>query len=106
MPHRSPGVHGAGRAVTSGRGQHVTRWAETAVAAGSSAPEPDEGEDELLVALLRAARGIAGAERVADALPRIAEGAVAVVPDVRDAGVAVVDRGGVLAGGGHTTETA
>ncbi|WP_433782657.1 ANTAR domain-containing protein [Actinomycetospora sp. CA-101289] len=84
----------------------MTRCAETDVAAWSSAPEDEDEDDGLLVALLRAARGIAGAERVADALPRIAEGAVAVVPDVRDAGVAVLDRTGVLAGAAHTTETA
>ena len=67
--------------------------------------DEDEG-DELLAGLLAAARDIAAAERVADALPRIAHGAVAMVPDVRDAGVAVRARGGLLACGGHTTETA
>ena len=68
--------------------------------------DEDEDEDGLLATLLGSARDIAGSERVADALPRIAEGAVAVVPDVRDAGIAVRTRGGVLACAAHTTETA
>lgn len=70
----------------------------------SSRPEDDE--DEFLLALLASVRDIAGAQRVADALPRIAEGAAAVVPDVRDVGVAVRGRGGMLACAAHTTETA
>ena len=85
----------------------MTRHAENpVVAAWSEAEDEDEGDDGFLTALLASARGIAGAERVADVLPRIAEGAVAMVPDVRDAGIAVRTRGGVLACGGHTTETA
>ncbi|MFC5064888.1 ANTAR domain-containing protein [Actinomycetospora atypica] len=73
-------------------------------APGSSEPE-DEEADVLLAALLTSARRIAGCERVVDALPRIAEGAVAVVPGVRDAGVAIRGRGG-LSCAAHTTETA
>jgi len=85
----------------------VTRHAENPVVAmwSSDAEDQDEDEDELLTALLASARDIAAAERVADALPRIARGAAATVPDVRDAGVAVRTRG-VLACGGHTTDTA
>jgi ANTAR domain-containing protein/GAF domain-containing protein len=79
---------------------------DTMVAAWSSVPEDEDDTDGLLATLLASARGIAGSERVADALPRIAEGAVAVVPDVRDAGVAVRVRGGMLACAAHTTETA
>ncbi|GAA4769020.1 hypothetical protein GCM10023199_57460 [Actinomycetospora chibensis] len=82
----------------------MTRYAENPAAVWSSEAE-DEG-DELLTALLASARGIAGARRVADALPLVAHGAVAMVPDVRDAGVAVRAHRGLLACGGHTTETA
>jgi hypothetical protein len=78
----------------------------TVVAAWSSEPEGEDDTDGLLATLLASARGIAGSERVADALRRIVEGAVAVVPDVRDAGVAVRGRGGMLACAAHTTETA
>jgi hypothetical protein len=85
----------------------VTRHAENPVVTMWSSDVEDEDDgDELLTALLASARDIAAAERVADALPRIAYGAVAIVPDVRDAGVAVRARRGVLACGGHTTETA
>jgi hypothetical protein len=56
--------------------------------------------------LLESARAIAGSERVADALPRIVEGATAVVPGVRDAGVAMRTPGGMLTCAAHTTETA
>ena len=84
----------------------MTMHAENPVVAvwSSGAEDEDEG-DELLTALLASARDIAAAERVADALPRIAQGAAAMVPDVRDAGVALRARG-KLACGGHTTETA
>ena len=81
----------------------VRQMEGTAVA---SSWRSEDDEDEFLVALLASARDIAGAQRVADALPRIAEGAAAVVPDVRDAGVAVRSRGGMLACAAHTTETA
>jgi ANTAR domain-containing protein len=85
----------------------VTRYADNpAVAVWSSEAEDEDEGDELLTALLASARGIAGARRVADALPLVAHGAVAMVPDVRDAGVAVRAHGGLLACGGHTTETA
>ncbi|HSK60571.1 MAG TPA: ANTAR domain-containing protein [Actinomycetospora sp.] len=79
---------------------------ETAGAAWPADRDEEDEEDELLTALLASARGIAGAERIADALPWIAQGAVAVVPDVRDVGVAVRARSGMLACGGHTTATA
>lgn len=83
----------------------MTRYAEdTAVAPWWSDPEDDE--DEILAALLAWARTIAGSERVADSLPRIVEGAAAVVPDIRHAGVAMRTRGGMLACAAHTTETA
>jgi hypothetical protein len=72
------------------------------------APRPsDAGDeaDELSAALLASARRIAGSERLADALPRVAAGAAAVVPGVRDAGVAVRRRD-ELSCAAHTTETA
>jgi hypothetical protein len=68
--------------------------------------EPEEEEDDLVGALLTSARGIAGAERVSDALSRIAAGAVAVVPGVHDVGVAVRNRRGTLTCGAYTTDTA
>jgi hypothetical protein len=61
--------------------------------------------DELSAALLTSVRRIAGSERLADALPRVAAGAAAVVPGVRDAGVAVRRRD-ELSCAAHTTETA
>jgi hypothetical protein len=98
----------------------MTRWAQSAVLSAGAPPadEPgdgpadgtadgaDDGADELLRALLESARGVAGAARVGDALPRITEGAVAVVPGVRDAGIALRGRGGMLVCRAHTTETA
>jgi hypothetical protein len=84
----------------------VTRHTEdAAIAAWSSEDEEKDEEDALLVAFLASAREIAGSERVADALPRIAQGAAAVVPGVRDAGVAVRVRGGLCCAA-HTTDTA
>jgi hypothetical protein len=89
-----------------GRRKPLTRYVEgTAVAPWWSDPE-EEDEDELLAALLATARTIAGSDRLADSLPRIVEGAAAVVPDVRDAGVALRTRGGTLACAAHTTDTA
>jgi hypothetical protein len=83
----------------------MTTWADsTADPAGSCGPDDDH--DALLLALLAAARGVAGAERVQDALPRITEGAAAVVPGIRDAGVALRGRDGMLACRANTTETA
>ncbi|NMO88323.1 ANTAR domain-containing protein [Actinomycetospora sp. TBRC 11914] len=79
----------------SANGTAVTVWS----------PEDDDDEDEFLAALLASAHAIAGCERVADALPRIAEGAVAVVPGVHDVGVAV-RVAGELSCAAHTTETA
>jgi hypothetical protein len=75
---------------------------------GPVAPCPSDAEDEAdecSAALLAWARRIAGSERFADSLPRIAEGATAVVPGVRDAGVAVRLHG-ELSCAAHTTETA
>ncbi len=82
----------------------MTRHVEDTALAAWSVEEEDE-EDALLAALLASAREIAGSERVADALPRIAEGAAALVPGVRDAGVTVRVRGD-LSCAAHTTETA
>lgn len=69
-----------------------------------AADEADEADDFSAV-LLASARRIAGSERLADALPRVAAGAAAVVPGVRDAGVAVRLRD-ELSCAAHTTETA
>src|ERR687885_115310 len=83
----------------------MTRWAQsTAVPAGSCTPNDEH--DALLQALLAAARGVAGSARVEDALPRITEGAAAVVPGIRDAGIALRGRDGMLACRANTTETA
>jgi hypothetical protein len=92
----------------------MTRWAGTAAlsagGAGDAGDGPEHGTDdradELLRALLASARGVAGAARVEDALPWITEGAVAVVPGVRDAGIALRGRGGMLVCRASTTETA
>jgi hypothetical protein len=88
----------------------VTRHAENAVVPAWSSElendDEDDDEDELVGALLASARDIGGAGRIADALPRVAEGALAVVPDVLDAGVAVRGRGGILTCAAHTTERA
>jgi hypothetical protein len=78
---------------------------DAAVAACPWDPDEQDEPDEFLAALLASTREIAGSERVADALRRIAEGAAAVVPGVHDAGVAV-RRGGELSCAAHTTETA
>ncbi|HEY2224501.1 ANTAR domain-containing protein [Actinomycetospora sp.] len=83
----------------------MTRWAErTPGPTWSSAS--DDGDDELLEALLASARGVAGAARVEDALPQITAGAVAVVPDIRDAGIALRGRDGMLACRATTTQKA
>jgi hypothetical protein len=103
-----PARHGtvlAGGDHEDGRRQVTRRAEDTAVAAWSSDLRDGDEDEEFLAALLASAREIAGSQRVADALPRIAEGAAAVVPDVRDAGVTVRVRGG-LPGAAHTTETA
>jgi hypothetical protein len=82
----------------------VTRHAENAAVAPSGS-DPEDDADEVLAVLAESARAIAGSERVADALPRIVEGATAVVPGVRDAGMAMWTRG-LLVCAAHTTETA
>ncbi|HSK25557.1 MAG TPA: ANTAR domain-containing protein [Jiangellales bacterium] len=94
----------------------MTRWAGSAALsageprAGEAGEGPehgtDDGADDLLRALLASARSVAGAARVEDALPCITEGAVAVVPGVRDAGIALRGRGGMLVCRANTTETA
>ncbi|MEJ2890528.1 GAF and ANTAR domain-containing protein [Actinomycetospora aeridis] len=75
---------------------------------GAVASSPSDAEDEtdwFSAALLASARRIGGSERLTDALPRVAEGAAAMVPGVRDAGVAVRLRD-ELSCAAHTTETA
>ncbi|GAA4824769.1 GAF and ANTAR domain-containing protein [Actinomycetospora corticicola] len=70
-----------------------------------AADEDEEAADLLLAALRRSAYGVAGSDRTADALTRIAEGAAAVIPGVLDAGVTVRGSGGLTCAV-HTTETA
>ncbi|NMO88332.1 ANTAR domain-containing protein [Actinomycetospora sp. TBRC 11914] len=83
----------------------TTQVGDAAVAACRSHHEDTDEPDEFLAALLASTRAIAGSERVADALRRIAEGAVAVVPGVHDVGVAV-RLAGELSCAAHTSETA
>ena len=83
----------------------MTRWAESTAGPPWSA-EPDDEDDALLEALLTSARGVAGAARAEDALSQITAGAVAAVPGIRDAGIALRGRDGMLSCKASTTQTA